>query len=167
MVLRLHAASSPVEMAAVGFRAPEFDLPVLGEPSRRMTLSSQRGRPLIVVFNCGCKACNDLDRELEANSSRLKDVQVLAVTMNPSAYEGAKLKKFRKATGFQWPVLVDSRMEATIRYNSAECPRVWLIDSSGVIRYHDAIIGVTSEKTVDELAQAYRGLFDTRSNRGA
>src|SRR5438094_963746 len=82
---------------------------------RRVALSGLRGHPVVVVFNCGCEACNDFDRRLAAAAPRLRDAQVVAVTANPSAFEGRKLDQFRRATGFRWPILVDERMEATIR----------------------------------------------------
>lgn len=152
--LWVRAGSSAPEMAAVGSRAPDFDLPVLGQPARRVSLLSLRGRPVIVVFNCGCKACNDFDRALAAASLRPKGAAVVAVTMNPSAYAGQKLARFRRSSGFQWPILVDEDMGTTIRYRSSDCPRAWLIDGRGVIRDESADAGGSPEGMVEGLTAA-------------
>jgi peroxiredoxin len=150
-VLRARAVSSPA-VAVVGSRAPDFDLPVLGHPSRRVSLSGLRGHPVVVVFNCGCKACNDFDRGLAA--AGLPEAEVVAVTANPSAYEGRRLSRFRRQTGFRWPVLADGRMETTLRYGSGDCPRVWLIDGDGVIRYTGAGPGQPARAAVEGLVAA-------------
>lgn len=133
-VLRARAGLAAPAVATVGSLAPQFDLPVLGQPTRRVALSTLRGRPVIVVFNCGCKACSDFDRRLAFAAPRLRHAQVVAVTANPSAYEGRKMDQFRRATGFRWPILVDERMEATRRYGANDCPRAWLVGGDGIAR---------------------------------
>lgn len=157
VALRAHAVPSAA-IAAVGSRAPEFNLPVLGHPTERLSLSSLHGHTIVVVFNCGCKACDDFDRCLAAAGPRLGRARVIAVTTNPSAYAGAKLSRFRRVTGFEWPVVVDSEAETTMRYQSSECPIAWLIDSHGVIQYGPSSPGDLPTQAVDRLLEACRAL---------
>jgi peroxiredoxin len=151
-VLRAVGLSGTLAVAAVGRAAPEFDLAVAGNDARHVSLVGLRGRPVVVVFNCGCRACADFDRTLATAGQRITKAHVIAITSNRSAFEGRKLAQFREETGFRWPVLVDRRMETTLRYGSSECPRVWLVDGGGLIRYTGPGPSQTARAAVEALA---------------
>ena len=46
-------------------------------------------------------------------------------------------KDFKWGTGWDWPILADIGTKVTLNYKSIACPRCWVIDSNGVIRYHN------------------------------
>jgi peroxiredoxin len=155
MVLRGRAASSIPVAAETGARAPEFDLEVLGKPSERVSLASLRGRPVVLVFNCGCKLCYDFNHALVAASPKLKDAQIVGIMMNHWGFAPDQIRNFRQTTGFHWPLLMDNKSQTTMEYNSTACPRAWLIDRDGVIRYNNKENTEAPEKITSEILDAY------------
>jgi peroxiredoxin len=158
MVLRGRTASSIPVAAEAGARAPDFDLEVLGKPSERVSLASLRGRPVILVFNCGCKLCYDFNHVLVATAPKFKDAQFIGIMMNHWSYAPNQIRNFRETTGFRWPLLMDNKSQTTIEYQSTDCPRAWLIDRDGVIRYHNKDNKEAPEKIISELLETYQKL---------
>lgn len=155
VVLRARAGSSVPVAAKVGLRAPAFSLQVVGRPSERISLYDLRGRPAVLIFSCGCTSCYNCALALAAIAPRLKGVQPIGIMMNPGTYAPARVRDFREATGFRWPLLMDSNARTTLEYHSSECPRVWLIDRAGTIRYCNRSSSETPDQIAQELMVAY------------
>jgi peroxiredoxin len=157
MALRARATAVPVA-AADGARAPGFELEVLGKPGERLALSDLRGKPALVVFNCGCKLCYDFNRAFREVAPRMKDLQPVGIMMNHYSYSPDQIRNFRETTGFKWPLLIDHESGVTLTYDSDDCPRVWLVDRDGIIRYHNKSNEEPAPKIIADLLAAYNQL---------
>jgi len=157
MALRARTNAVPVA-AANGARAPEFNLEVLGKPGERIALSDFRGRPVAVIFNCGCKLCYDFNHLFRDAVPKMKDLQVVGIMMNHWSYAPDQVRNFRETTGFRWPLLMDLKSQTTLAYDSDDCPRVWLVDRDGIIRWHNPTNEMPAKEIVDGLLAAYEKL---------
>ena len=138
----------------VGERAPEFDLLSVGE-GRQVRLAGLKGRPVIINFFCGCNFCSIVGEEWVKNKDKVGDTPVLAIAINHWTYKPTMVRHFRKKTGWPWPVLADLQSRVTTEYNAVTCPRVFVVDGRGIIRYASAE-GASEEKQI--IAEALAAL---------
>jgi peroxiredoxin len=158
-VMALQARKPAVPVAAAdGFRAPEFNLEVLGKPGERIALSDFRGKPVVVIFNCGCKLCYDFNNLFRVAAATMDDLQVVGIMMNHWSYAPDQVRNFRETTGFRWPLLMDLKSQTTMTYDSDDCPRIWLVDRDGIIRYHNPTNEMPAKEIVSGLIAAYEKL---------
>ena len=141
----------------VGDIAPDFSLPATGESE--LSLSSYRGRPVVVVFYPGddspvcTKQLNTYNDGL--NEFEKLDAQVLAISSQDLVSHDAFSEKY----GLKFPLLADTDKSVAKSYGvlgPLGFPRrsVFIVDGSGVIRYaHRAIAGL-SYRPVSELIDA-------------
>ncbi len=142
-------------IVGVGDLAPDFTLPSTDGP---VTLSSYRGRPVVLVFypGDGTAVCT---RQLNSYNDDLArfddlDAQVLAV----SAQDMDSHRAFAQENGFKFPLLADTDKAVEELYGvlgPMGFPRrsTFIIDSDGVVRYaHRAIAGLTF-RPVSELVE--------------
>ena len=141
----------------VGDMAPDFSLPATGESE--LSLSSYRGRPVVIVFYPGddspvcTKQLNSYNDGL--NEFEKLDAQVLAISSQDLASHDAFSAKY----GLKFPLLADTDKSVAKSYGvlgPLGFPRrsVFIVDGSGVIRYaHRAIAGL-SYRPVSELIDA-------------
>ena len=116
-----------------------------------------KGKPVIVNFYCGCNFCSIVGREWAKNKDKVGDAAILAVMTNHWSYNPPAVREFRQRTGWSWPVLADMDSQIATSFNALTCPRVFVIDAHGVIRYASAE-GDSDEKKLiaDALAAAHR-----------
>lgn len=143
--------------ASVGEVAPEFTLP--GTGGREYSLSSYRGKPVVLVFYPGddspvcTKQLNSYNNELSAFDN--VGAQVLAI----SAQDLNSHEDFATKYGFKFPLLADTDKAVANLYGTVGplgFPRrsVFVIDAQGIVRYaHKAIAGLTF-RPVEELVAA-------------
>jgi peroxiredoxin len=138
----------------VGQRAPAFDLLSVGQ-SGSVRLEDLKGKPVIVNFYCGCNFCGIVGREWVKNKDKVGNATVLAVMTNHWTYNPTAVREFRGRTGWSWPVLADMESQTASSFNALTCPRVFVIDAHGIIRYASAE-GASDEKKLvaDALAAA-------------
>jgi peroxiredoxin Q/BCP len=146
---------------SVGDRAPDFTLP--GTGGRDYTLAEFAGRPVELVFYPGddsavcTKQLNSYNDDL-AQFEAL-DAQVLGI----SAQGIDSHEKFSGKHGFKFPLLADTDKKVAGLYGTLGpigFPRrsVFIIDSTGVVRYaHRAIAGLTY-RPVSELVEVLQKL---------
>ncbi|MFM9225776.1 MAG: peroxiredoxin [Actinomycetota bacterium] len=144
---------------AAGDQAPDFTLP--GTGGRSYSLSEFAGRPVVLVFYPGddtavcTKQLNTYNNELAAFEG--VGAQVLAI----SAQDMTSHEDFSRRNGFGFPLLADTDKTVATLYGTLGplgFPRrsVFVVDSTGTIRYvHRAIAGLTF-RPVDELIEAVR-----------
>ena len=144
---------------AAGDKAPDFTLP--GTGGRSYSLSEFAGRPVVLVFYPGddtavcTKQLNTYNNELAAFEG--VGAQVLAI----SAQDMTSHEDFSRRNGFGFPLLADTDKTVATLYGTLGplgFPRrsVFVVDSTGTIRYvHRAIAGLTF-RPVDELVEAVR-----------
>jgi len=141
----------------VGDMAPDFSLPATGDSE--LSLSSYRGRPVVIVFYPGddspvcTKQLNSYNDGL--NEFEKLDAQVLAISSQDLVSHDAFSEKY----GLKFPLLADTDKSVAKSYGvlgPLGFPRrsVFIVDGSGVIRYaHRAIAGL-SYRPVSELIDA-------------
>ena len=146
-------ASVPVGFR-VGERAPEFDLLSVGE-DRSLRSADLIGKPVIINFFCGCNFCSIVGKEWVANRDKLGDAVLVAVQSSHWTYSPDAVRDYRKKTGWTWPVLADMQRQMANRYNALTCPRLFVVDRQGIIRYASEA-GASDEKQLvaDALAAA-------------
>ena len=129
----------------VGEMAPDFTLPDLS--GRMVSLSSFRGKPVVLGFFCGCYRCREAATKIgklqrQGNLSNLVAVVGLDV-------DGAR--DFQRSTCLQGEVLIDPSDSVSERYASDFCPRFWLTTRSGTIEYRSGT-GLQAGELDDALA---------------
>ncbi len=149
------------ENIRVGDTAPDFSLPATGD--QEVSLSSFRGRPVVIVFYPGddspvcTKQLNSYNDGL--NEFEDLDAQVLAI----SSQDLDSHEAFSNKYGLNFPLLADTDKSVSKMYGvlgPLGFPRrsVFIVDGSGVIRYaHRAIAGL-SYRPVSELIEALNSL---------
>jgi peroxiredoxin len=121
----------------VGERAPEFDLLAVGQ-GRSVRLADLKGKPVILNFFCGCNFCSLVGKEWLNNKDRVGDTPILAIEVNHWSYAPVAVREFRTKTGWPWPMLADFQSATANQYHAFTCPRVFVVDARGVIRYASA-----------------------------
>ena len=144
---------------AVGSPAPDFTLP--GTGGRDYTLSSYRGKPVVLVFYPGdnTAVCTTQLKSYTADFEEFEgvDAQVLAI----SPQDVASHEDFADKHGFKFPLLADIDKQVGSAYGvlgpiGFYRRSVFVVDGGGVIRYaHRAIAGLTYKST-GELVKAVR-----------
>jgi peroxiredoxin len=152
-----HAADAAVATGwQVGNRAPDFNLLAVGE-GRSIRLQDLQGKPVLLNFYCGCTFCGTVAHEWVKNRDKAGDAVVLAVMTNHWTYGPAAVRDFRKRTGWSWPTLADLGSQTAKEYNALTCPRLFAIDSQGIIRYTNAPGDSDEKQLVAAALAAVRG----------
>ena len=145
--------------AAVGDEAPDFTLP--GTGGQDYTLSSYRGKPVVLVFYPGdnTAVCTTQLKSYTKDFEEFEgvDAQLLAISpQDVASHEG-----FSGKHGFKFPLLADVDKKVGDAYGvlgpiGFYRRSVFVVDADGVIRYaHRAIAGLTY-KSSGELVKAVR-----------
>ncbi len=145
--------------ANVGDVAPDFTLP--GTGGQRYTLSSYRGKPVVLVFYPGdnTAVCTTQLKSYSANFDEFADVDAQLLAISPQ--DVASHEGFSDKHGFKFPLLADVDKEVGGAYGvlgpiGFYRRSVFVVDGAGVIRYaHRAIAGLTYKST-RELVKAVR-----------
>lgn len=145
----------------VGDPAPDFTLPTTDGPD--ITLSSFRGRPVLLVFYPGddSAVCTRQLNTYNDDLARFQelDAQVLAI----SQQDVESHRRFAEKYGFKFPLLADTDKTVATAYGTLGplgFPRrsTFIVDGEGVVRYaHRAIAGLTF-RPVSELVDVLADL---------
>jgi peroxiredoxin len=182
-VWRVGNADEP-EASLVGRAAPLFRLQDPG--GHRYALSDYRGRNVVVLFFCGCSWCADCAHawaEMQRNgvlkpaatnakSSRLASPVTLVVFAGGREETRAFAAQSR-LDARQTLFLSDADQKVTLdAYKATVCPRAFVIDARGVVRYtnnhpEDAPRQAPAEAIVAQIITALRQLPTPPSNQTA
>jgi peroxiredoxin len=154
----------PPSQAEIGRRAPDFCLRPADATAMALCLSELRGRPVVLLFTCGCVMCCRFTSLLADVESQLPGAQLLGISTNVWMNRSDNLAVFRKRGRFHWPMLVDPDLRTAAAYRSLICPRVWLVDASGNVRYCSNDRVHEARTMLRELLSEYRVL--TRKSMG-
>lgn len=121
--------------------APDFDLTTLdGEP---FSLSSQRGRPVVLFFMAGwCTTCLPEAEALGRIHAEFADlgVRVLAVSVDPADSPG-QIRAFAEAAGSPgYPFAHDEAGEVARAYEVLALDTTVMIDAQGRVVYRDSYV---------------------------
>jgi peroxiredoxin len=109
----------------VGCLAPDFDL--RDQRGRHWRLDRMRGRPVTLVFACGCSDCRRLLGMLSCGHAQ--GVLVITSSLSPALQHPAE------GIGTRFPLLFDPFSATAIAYSSLRCPAVWVVGPRGIIAY--------------------------------
>lgn len=146
--LALAGARLGAQPVRPGVTAPEIDLPVL--TGGRVQLSKLRGHPVVVSFwTTWCPSCRtefpELVRLQEAHGPA--GLRVLAVNGRDQELSTKNVKTFLDEVGASFPVALDQRGMARLRYRLVGLPTTVFVDSAGIIqRIH---MGAISREELD------------------
>jgi len=117
----------------VGRPAPNFDLPVLGDPERRFGPVEMKGRPwLLNVWASWCVTCRE-EHPVLVDLAKKKLVPILGLNYKDKPEEAiAWLKRFGDPYDLS---IVDAEGRVGIDYGVYGVPETYLVDRDGVIRF--------------------------------
>ena len=133
----------------IGKPAPEFSLPDLFNPERRVTLGDLRGAPFVMnVWGSWCVACRDEHKAL-SDFAETKRVRVIGYNWKDEHADAMRwLAQFGNP---YWLVLHDPEGRAAIDWGIYGAPETFLVDAGGTIRWKhvgpvtDEVIGNSLE----------------------
>jgi peroxiredoxin Q/BCP len=151
------ASGRVVVSISVGDAAPDFTLP--GTGGQDYSLNDFTGQPVVLVFYPGddtpvcTKQLNSYNRDIEQFTEM--NAQVIGISaQDVSSHEG-----FANKHGFTFPLLADVDKDVAGLYGTLGpigFPRrsVFIIDSSGIVRYaHRAMAGLTFRPVKELVAE--------------
>ncbi len=146
------AASKPPQPAA-GTAAPVFTLSDVD--GKKQSLADFKGKPVAAFFFCGCRLCHKVARAWnEIQRSGTVDEPISIVIFHGDA-EGTRI--FAEETQLdpkRTVLLADLEEKATQSYQADPCPRAFVIDREGIIRYTNDEQGADSYKIPSPLIVA-------------
>jgi peroxiredoxin len=116
-------------------RAPNFTL--RDRAGKTHTLLSYRGRPVTLFFLCGCTHCTELARQWAEwqNGGVLVHTTTIVIFAGEAQYADGRISASGLATN-QTTILGDPDLRVTrALYHAPTCPRVFVLDAHGIVRY--------------------------------
>ena len=135
---RVHRA-----MAAVGLKAPDFELPELDTSGKGSSmiwrLSELKGK--VVFINFWASWCDECKKEKPAMQRLYEKMQGRPFQMLTIIYrdDAKKAVDYMKINGYPMPVLLDYDMKVARNYWVRGVPETFIIDREGIVR--EKIIG--------------------------
>ncbi len=130
--------------------APAFTLKDVDGASHK--LAEYRGRPVVIFFACGCQWCHDFGVEwaqmqrsgVLADAVSPTDPGTAATTSKPPLTLIVFMGEMKAARAYavsvgldlkQTVLLSDADFKVTRQYHALPCPRLYVLDSNGLMRY--------------------------------
>lgn len=124
---------STMQSALLGKPAPDFDLPVLGDGTQRLTRKQLDGRPWVLnVWGTWCVACREEHEALLA-ISRQRALPLVGLDWKD---EDDLAKEWLAQLGNPYDVVaVDKDGRAAIEFGVYGAPETFFIDARGIVQY--------------------------------
>jgi cytochrome c biogenesis protein CcmG/thiol:disulfide interchange protein DsbE len=145
--LRLRAGTDrgATDSPLLGRPAPDFSLPVLGEPDRRIGNRDLLGDPFVLnVWRSGCGACR---AEHTVVSALARSGRVRVVGYNHRDTPGAAQQWLAQLGDPYWASVVDADGSAARDWGIRDAPETFLVDARGIVRWKFA--GPLTQDVVD------------------
>ena len=119
-------------MPALGDTAPDFSLP--DDRGGTFSLSSHRGKPVVVEFYCEdeTEGCAVENAEFSALKPEFDKLGVPVVSISPQSVESHR--KFSAKHGFKQPLLADTDLTANKAYDVWQLKKLWGREYMGTVR---------------------------------
>jgi peroxiredoxin len=127
------ASGAALRPARLGEEAPNFSLPRIGGTTN-LSPFFLRGRPLILLFSCGCEPCQEVAHRLSYDHALTAQVETAVVVTNREAASADSVQRFREQSGYRGALIEDDGTVAAA-YQALHCPKLWLVDATGVARW--------------------------------
>lgn len=162
------AGRDALPSALIGKRAPDFDLPLLHDPSIRVRASDLIGAPYVLnVWGSWCPACR-VEHPVLSRFALSKRVRVIGYDWK-DAREDA-LHWLEQLGNPYLLVLSDPEGRTAIDWGVAAAPETFLVDGSGIVRwkYSGALTDeVIREQLLPALEKAERSAAPPPTTRAA
>jgi len=124
---------STMPSVLVGKPAPAFDLPVLGEPTRRLNSSELAGKPWVLnVWGTWCEAC----REEHPTLLKVAAQQRLPIVGLSYKDDDAAATQYLNELGNPYSVVaIDKEGRTAIDFGVYGAPETFFIDANGRVLY--------------------------------
>lgn len=147
--------------ARIGKVAPDFALPALD--GKTVTLSSYRGRPVVLTFFASwCHPCEE-DMPVLEQAQRDAGNRIAVIGVNYQDID-SDTRDFVNRLGVTFPALIEDSAENPVakKYDVHAMPDTLFIDADGVVR--DRLYGTV---TTDDLTKAVQALLHGTGAPGA
>ena len=124
---------STMVSALLGKPAPQFELPVLGEPGRKLSSRDLAGRPWVMnVWGTWCVACRD-EHEMLLEIARRNQVPLVGLNWKD---EDEAAAQWLQQLGNPYSVVAADRDGRTaIDFGVYGAPETFFIDAGGLVQY--------------------------------
>lgn len=140
-VLCLASAAAVAEAPAIGEAAPDFQLTTLdGKPFSLASAAKAHKAVVIMFVSTQCPYSNAYNEKMRDMANAYASKGVLFVGINSNKTEdAAKAVAHAKANGHTFPIMKDPSNKVADRYDAQRTPEVYVVDSTGKLRYHGRI----------------------------
>ena len=125
--------NSAIASPLIGKPVPDFSLPVLGEPTRRLGQADFSGKPyLLNVWGSWCVNCRDEHPQLLA-LQRSRRIRIVGYNYKDSPEEA---QRWLQSYGSPYTlVLADEEGRAALDFGIYGAPETFLVDARGIVRW--------------------------------
>ena len=129
----------------IGKPAPAFDLPLLHEPGKRLTLAELRGQPFVMnVWGSWCPECR-VEHPVLSKFAMTKRVRFIGYNLKDERPDALRwLEQFGNP---YMMVLADVEGRTAIDWGIYGAPETFLVDGNGVIRWKH--VGAIDQAIID------------------
>ena len=150
--------TSAIPSPLIGKPMPRFTLPVLGDPTRKVSDSDLVGRPTLVnVWGSWCPTCRDEQAQLAA-LARTRSVRMVGYNYKDEPADGQRwLQQFGNPFDL---VIADQDGRGALDWGIYGAPETFLVDARGIVRWK--LVGpITDEVLKDQVLPQIAALEST------
>jgi len=94
-------------------------------------LKDLHGDTVVIVFFCGCKACQQVNERLVSMKRQHSSVAILGIT----AMSPADAREYVVRHNLNFTVLLDPFSRVSTLWSSSRCPSCWIVDPTEKLKY--------------------------------
>ena len=143
----------------IGKQAPDFDLPLLHHPEKRLTLADLRGKPFVMnVWGSWCPECR-VEHPVIARFAYTKRVRFVGYNLKDEREDAIRwLEQYDNPYS---DVITDIDGRTAIDWGIYGAPETFLVDANGMIQWKH--VGPLTDAVInDELMPALQAIEATR-----
>ncbi len=140
-VLCLASAAAVAEAPAIGGAAPDFQLTTLDGKAFSLASAAKAHKAVVLMWiSTQCPYSNAYNAQMKEMAKAYESRGVLFVGVNSNKTEdAAKAVAHARANGHTFPIVKDPSNKIADLYDAQRTPEVYVVDSTGKIRYHGRI----------------------------
>lgn len=130
----------------IGKPAPDFDLPLLHQPGKRLTLADLRGEPFVMnVWGSWCPECR-VEHPVIARFALTKRVRFIGYDLKDQREDA--LRWLEQYGNPYLMVVVDESGRSAIDWGIYGAPETFLVDGKGIVRWKH--VGAVTDDIIQE-----------------